>query len=68
MSVTIEIDNPESVSHDISDFLCWWEGFKIGLKTSGIDHFMVAENGIKAALDLHLKIGDAIRNTKQPPQ
>lgn len=59
--ITIEIDKAETVSHNLADLLCWWEGFKMGLKAGdNTDHFMIAENGIEAARDLNCKIRDQI--------
>lgn len=65
MKVTIQIDQADNVASDLADLLCWWEGFKIGLKSAGVDHFIVAENGIEAARNLNVKIKDALKNIKQ---
>lgn len=65
-TIKIEIDNAESVSNDLSDLLCWWEGFKIGLKVGNdSSHFMVAENGVEAARSLNIKIKDQLIISKR---
>lgn len=61
MKVTIEIDNAENVSSDLADLLCWWQGFKYGLRLDGTDEKPVAENGVEAARQLNLKIKDQLR-------
>ena len=66
-TVTIEIENAESVTQDLADLFCWWEGFKMGLKLAdpyGSDNSPVASNGVEAARQLRIKIGDAINAIK----
>ena len=58
MEVTIEITDAEAVSHDISDLLCWWQGFKEG---KGEDFNPVANHGIEAARKLNIQIKDELR-------
>jgi len=53
---TVPIPNAELFSHNLSDLLCWWEGFKFGLKISGTDHFIVAEYGIEAIRKLNEQV------------
>lgn len=58
--VTISIDDAENVSSNLADLLCWWQGFKTGLKIdkdefSKVD-YSVAENGIKELQELNIKI------------
>ena len=65
MKVNIDIEQADNVASDLADLLCWWEGFKIGLKSAGVDHFIVAENGIEAARNLNVKIKDALKNLKK---
>jgi hypothetical protein len=58
--ITIEIDNPESVTHDISDLLCWWQGFSTGMNHRDDDFNPVAGHGIEAIRKLNIKIKDKI--------
>lgn len=62
-SINIQLNNADSISHDIADLLCWWEGFKMGLKLSDNDHFIVAENGIERIKTINIKIKEQL-NTK----
>ncbi len=62
--VNIQIDKAKHVTEDIADLLCWWEGFKMGLKTSDNDHFIIAQNGIDAIRQLNLKIKDELNKIK----
>lgn len=61
MKVTIEIDQADNVSSDLADLLCWWQGFKLGLRFDGTDEKLVADNGIEAAREINLKIRDQLR-------
>jgi hypothetical protein len=60
-SVTIEINNAQKVCDDLADLLCWWSGFKIGMKINSENcEFIIAEHGIEAAKDLKIKISDRL--------
>lgn len=65
MKITLEINEPEIMSHNLSDLLCWWQGFKTGLHVSGEDRYIVAEHGIEAARELNIDLRNAIRQNKQ---
>lgn len=57
MKSIITIENAEKVCHDISDLLCWWEGFKMGLKiNSESTDYIIAQNGINAIRELNINI------------
>jgi hypothetical protein len=58
--ITLSISDAEVVRDNLADLLCWWQGFKAGMKASGNEDHYIAENGIEAARDLRLKIGDEI--------
>lgn len=67
--MTIEIENAHNVSAQLSDLLCWWEGFKMGLKASGENPgYIVAENGIETARELNIQIQQRLttEDLKQP--
>lgn len=59
-------EEARKLSHDLSNMLCWWQGFRAGIRT--IDEFSsiigVADNGIKAAQTLNEKIKSKI--TREP--
>jgi hypothetical protein len=63
-TVSIEIQNPEEVAHDLSDLLCWWEGFQTGMKMNDEYFSSVANNGIKIARDLNSKIKNEIQKSQ----
>lgn len=62
MTITITIPDPEELSHNLSDLLCWWEGFRMGLSVeSSHDGYLVAQNGIDAARKLNIRIRDEVK-------
>lgn len=60
-SITISITNAELLSANFSDLLCWWEGFKMGLKLAGIDGAIVADNGIESLQKLNGNLKQEIK-------
>lgn len=67
-AVTIEIKDAEAVAHDLADLICWWEGFKAGLKLGdpyGSDINPVANNGVEAARRLRSLINYALNDQKK---
>ncbi len=65
-TITIEIENADSIQLDLADLLCWWDGFKAGIKSeSGFGNYPIADNGVQAAKILHCRIKDALNNLKQ---
>jgi hypothetical protein len=59
--IVIEIEKPEEVSHNLSDLLCWWEGFKTGIQINNeFPQSFVAQNGINAARELNIAIKDKL--------
>jgi len=68
-TITITIENPEKIVHDLADLLCWWQGYKCGLKAAGpyTDTEFVADNGIEAARKLSEKIKEIIYANKINP-
>jgi len=57
----LSIRDPESVSHDLSDLLCWWQGFMTGMEKNGESFDSVAENGINQVRDIRLLINDELK-------
>lgn len=44
------------IAHELSDLLCWWQGFKAAVKLVNPDgvYTDMAQNGIEAARDLNI--------------
>lgn len=59
MKVCIEVEG-DTVS-DLADLLCWWRGFEIGLKLSGHNDFIVANNGIESVRKLNIQIKEELK-------
>jgi hypothetical protein len=66
VAVVITIFDAETAASDLADLLCWWEGYKMGLKAGGVEHFIIAENGIEAARKINVDIKDQLRKSTQP--
>lgn len=62
--ITIKISDPERVSNDLSDLLCWWQGYKMGLNLPQTEQ-LVADFGISAASQLKKLIDAARREEKR---
>lgn len=58
ISITMPKHRAASLAHDISDLLCWWQGFKAAVRLSNPDgvYTDMAQNGIEAAQDLNLML------------
>ena len=60
-NVTITIENAEKVSHNISDLLCWWDGFSEALNLNDGNFYPVANHGIKELQDINIKIKQLLK-------
>jgi hypothetical protein len=51
--IGVQIANAQEVCDSISDLICWWAGFKTGVKMSGQDYELIfGQNGIDTCIDL----------------
>lgn len=59
---TIHLEDAESLQDDLSDLLCWWQGFRAAarLHSEYPEYLAPAQNGIDAARKLNQKIKDAL--------
>ena len=66
-ALTITIENPENVTSDLADLLCWYEGFRLGLSIGSNSEIPepVAWNGIEAARKLNLLIKNEINRIQK---
>ena len=62
--ITILIHDAEQVAHDLSDLLCWWEGFKTGMMLKDEYYSSIAEHGVKAAQELNILIKYKLKQDK----
>ena len=61
--VVVQIANAQDVCDSISDLICWWAGFKTGVRMSGQDFELVfGQNGIDMCIDLMGNIKREIKN------
>lgn len=67
MKITIEIPDAEHTSDKLSDILCWWNGYKMGLKTHGElpVEIVNAQDGMETVLDLAITIKTEIARIKK---
>lgn len=61
IKISIEIEDAERFRDELADLLCWWEGFKMGLKVNpDSSQYIIADNGIDKVKELNIKIKDKI--------
>jgi hypothetical protein len=67
MKITIEIDDAESVAHDLADLLCWWDGMEFGMRLADFSDRPVAKNGVEAARRLKESMNLELISRKKSP-
>lgn len=68
--IIIEIEDGELARDNLADLLCWWNGFRTGIRLNSLDDFhdhKIAEDGIEMTRDLIIKIKDAINLLDEKP-
>jgi hypothetical protein len=64
ITISLSKKYAEKFSYDIADVLCWWQGFKAGIKQGedfGEDYTSICNDGIKAIREINIRIKDELR-------
>lgn len=58
-------DDIESVSNLISDFLCWWEGYKAGCSTHDDNRYEFAQHSVNQIREINIALKEQLEKKRK---